>query len=405
MYNLKITHLCVGLGLSVLTELEYDYKMPAGSKKRFVALFDFGSNNGGNVFCLDAANKIMAAVSKNENVLNYVHISHFDADHYNKLGWLGKRYEEVCKTKIIIKNFIFGCLGQEKEISRKAEAVKALIRSNFQIAEESFHTLEQNFWFSDVNVYSIPKNSDIASVFVNIELEKDIYFRICPIIFHAQWLPDLKNLEDIDISEPSVYINTGSSVLLVTVTGEDAAGKITPYCSYIFTGDATVETFQIIMKLCKLGFATEKKLIGISHHGAKRHVANNELTNDYSTLNAFLSGVGPYAAVVSAKCRNSPGWTHPHIDTMNAYAAGLSGTTPGKRPITAFFWNTGKKKMVVRQWEYTKEIYGTFRLDHTKVKDSTLYNPSDTTAYQALDIVMKNGSSKPGEITIEEVKR
>ena len=44
-YNLKITHLCVGLGLSVLIELDYIH--PATGAGRFVGLMDCGTIAGG----------------------------------------------------------------------------------------------------------------------------------------------------------------------------------------------------------------------------------------------------------------------------------------------------------------------------------------------------------------------
>lgn len=393
-YELKITHLCVGLGLSVLIELQYGNPV-----KRFVGLLDCGSIVGGQDFWEPALIKIANAAIANGYKLNYVHISHFDADHYNLLNRLGTWFNNAYKLKMGMEKIFFGCVGD-----KNVYAMKKIITDVFSVDEKNIYTGTASFYANTKLVYSLP--SDIMSLlFVNIQLDTNLYFRICPLLFHSHLMPqDFKDLHAVDLSDKGVYINTGSSVLLVSIV-EEAAGLITPKVSYVFTGDATLETIQIMKYFKNMQFGKEYKLVLISHHGAKRHVADNEGMNDYSTLQWFLGILEPKAAVVSAKCSKRVGWTHPNVDTIKAYEEKMPAIIGHSQKITSFFWNSSIRKMIVRQKTTDKRLFETFRLNPAKVGDNMRYDMCGTDQYQKIDIIaVTNQINHTGFSVTEEIR-
>ncbi len=391
-YELKITHLCVGLGLSVLIELQYG-NLP----QRFVGLLDCGSINGGDNFYGPALEKIAVAVANNNGVLNYVHISHFDADHFNKMDELGRKYKSNFKNKIKIEKMYFGCVG-----NKNVNKLKRTVIYNFEINENNIFIYLKNFYYNSGIPYVFPYGPE-NSLFVNIPLDTNLFFRICPLLYHGHLMPDkYQELNQIQLHDNSVLINTGSSILLVTIVGE-AGGMIYPQFSYIFTGDATVETMKI-MRHISLWFGYESKAIGIAHHGAKRHVADDEERNDYSTLIWFLRDLlhCPNAAIVSAKCKNQKGWTHPHIDTMGIYNQLISSSSPRIMPVTCFKWEGSQMK--VCQSTTTKLLYETFKLNN-QVVDGTVYKYCGSDKYLLYDIEMETTNQAPAQFWIREISR
>lgn len=391
-YELTITHLSMGLGLSVLIKLNYN-------DGRFLGLLDCGSIVGAQMVCNDALQKIANEVEGNQNVLNYVHISHFDRDHYNMLKNLGEGYAERHRTRIQIEKMIFGCTG-DKDI----ETLKQTFNNCFDIEvmyirQGALGHLTRGFG------YGLPKIPEYQELCVEIKLGENLYFRIIPILYHAQLAPERRaGLENIHLNDNGVYINTGSSVLMVTVVLETES-VLEPRVSYIFTGDATVETMKILKALADIRFKNENKLLLIAHHGARRHVADKEKTNscpnDFTTLTWFLDLIRPNAAVVSAMCKNQKGWTHPHDDTMDVYNSYIQSEAEAAMPVTNFECVRGT--IVVRQRETQKRLYETFKLD--QIDDNTLYRKCSNENYLFFDIEASTGSSDPDRICISEIRR
>lgn len=394
-YNLKITHLCVGLGLSVLIELDYTH--PATGAGRFVGLLDCGTIAGGKSFYEPALQQIAAAVNNNGGYINYLHISHFDDDHYNKLGTLAVLYNSTYHAGITVGKFFFGCVG-DKNSAEIAAAVRQIFHINnlYELTDRSYHR-------NGYPYFCPAPDNPYACLYENIELDNNLYFRICPILYHAHLIPAHYGLTDINIQDAGVKINTGSSILLVTIVEESVVGGVindTPYISYVFTGDATLETMKILQKAGIL-FGQEHKLILVSHHGAKRHVADDENTNDYTTLNCFLNQVSPSGAVVSAKCKNQIGWTHPHMDTMDVYENYLYNPSGFSQNLTSFYWDGANGKMTVRQGTTDRLFYQTFRLNGT-VQNGTFYGNCAKSSYERIDVVMTSDSTNPRNFTVTE---
>lgn len=394
-YHLKITHLCVGQGLSVLIELEYENENGQG---RFVGLLDCGSLAGGERFWGPALSRIDEAVSKNENVLNYVHISHFDCDHYNLLEKLGARYDKQHGEQISIERMYFGCTGDQD-----IDQIKESIRNSFVVEEDNLYVLNWVCGMSQNNPYQLARDERAARLFVNIELDEGLFFRICPTLFHPHlWPKRTTGLAFKTLADPGVLINTGSSVLLVTIVEEDEK-NIFPRVSYLFTGDATLETMKIMQLKQNLTFCTEKKMIQVAHHGAKRHVADDENNNNYTTLQWLLNTFNPESAVVSAKCKNQSGWTHPHPDTMGVYESYVTGM--GQQSfITCFEWEENREKMKIRQYSTTKKLYETFKINEA-VWDDTLYQSVGKENYLLYDVVAESDSGNPYVLDTKEILR
>lgn len=394
-YKLKITHLCVGLGLSVLIELNYTH--PINGDRHYVGLLDCGSITGGSTFYEPALQKIITAVNNNGGIIDYLHISHFDEDHYNKLGKLAQLYQSAYRVRITVRKLFFGCTGD-----KDSAYIAGKMRQFFIV--NNLYELTNNYFFRNGNIYFCPPpDHPVACLYENIELDNHLYFRICPILYHAHLLPAAYGLTDINIQDAGVRINTGSSVLLATIVKEQE-GTVTPYVSYIFTGDATLETMKILQKITGLVFGQENKLILISHHGAKRHVADDEYTNNYTTLRAFLDRVRPAGAVVSAKCKNQNGWTHPHSDTMDVYADYVYKIPDFVQNLTGFYWDNANGGMVVRQGITDGMFYQTFRLNGT-VQNGALYRNCSNSSYERIDVEMTNDSTDPINFSLSEYRR
>lgn len=382
-YKLKITHLCVGLGLSVLIELDYMDTI----QKHYVGLLDCGSITGGRKFYGPALEKIIEAVHCNNGYINYLHISHFDADHYNLLENLAKSYRRKYNTGIEVIKLCFGCVGNKdpEDIAKKMQIF-------FNVGD--LYALTNVYCYPEGSIYSCtPSDQNCTCLYENINLGTDLYFRICPILYHAHLIP-INQIQD-----EGVEINTGSSILLATIV-EETGGTITPYVSYVFTGDATLETMKILLNK-KLCFRQEPKLILVSHHGAKRHIADNEDNNNYDTLKCFLRTVGPSGAVVSAKCKNQVGWTHPHSDTIDAYLNFLLEIPNFSQKLTAFCWDA-QEGMVVRQGTTNRMFYQTFRLSNEDIEDKTPYIKCNNSMYERIDVEMTSGSTDPENFSLDE---
>lgn len=329
-FKVEITHLCVGQGLSVIT----DITLPDSS--RYLLLFDLGSHGGGTEFYGEALRTISEKVRANQNTLNYVHISHLDKDHYNKF----KKLIHVHEDSITIERLVVGGVGSNTRESEK--------RINRLRAELENYTVEECIFVTCMSgqgsPYSISDNPDFPSVSIN--LGNGYYYRMNPLVYRADIYPGCTALED------SVAINTGSSLLLASVIKDTQ-----PFVSYLFTGDATLYTMQNFLEKCNLKIGLEQKMITISHHGAKRHVADDDGT--FVTLNKFLDKYTPEYAVVSAKCKNRAGWAHPDINTITAYNKKVTGGA-NYHTVTAFTDFHGQIRTAPLNVE--KAIYSTFGL-------------------------------------------
>ncbi len=392
-YALQITHLCIGLGLSVLIELEN------GGSKCFLGLLDCGSVTGESGFWDKALEQIITAVDNRGGCIDYLHISHFDKDHYNKLENLAGLYMEKHKdkpaAKIKVKKVIFGCLGQKNQAE-----IKGKMKSYFDVADANLYVFVADQFAPVRNIYCCPQASAWSScLYENILLDTNLYFRICPILYHAHLMPKEFHL-DISLGGSGVMINTGSSILLVTIVADDGTNAV-PYVSYVFTGDATLQTMQI-MKSRGFQFGSENKLVLVPHHGAKRHMADDEDTSNFDTLKGVLKTIGPASAVVSAKCTNRRGWTHPNADTIAVYLPYLQKPPSFSQRLTGFIWDKAKDAMKVKQGTADCMFYETFRLDQTKVKDEVLYHTCDAGSYEKIDVRMTSTYQDPRNFTMSE---
>lgn len=159
-----------------------------------------------------------------------------------------------------------------------------------------------------------------------------------------------------------------------------------------------------IMQHIPLQFWTEDKVVGIAHHGAKRHVADDEGQNDYSTLIWFLRDLlhCPNAAIVSAKCKNQKGWSHPHLDTMKIYDQLIRTLAAQIMPVTCFKWENNK--MNVCQKTTSKLLYETFKLNN-QVVDGTAYKNCNSDKYLLYDIEIMTTNQAPAHFWISEISR
>lgn len=388
-YELTITHLCVGLGLSVLIKLKYN-----DGRNTFLGLLDCGSIVGGKNFYGPALDRIVDEVKGNGHVLNYVHISHFDEDHYNMLKVLGRKYKKDKDRPIEIEKMVFGCAGDKNTAKLKRDFENFFTIKDSCIWQGACAHLNTN------GGYTLPSISEYQDLCAEVRLDNKLYFRMIPILYHIQLAPQREEgLEHINLSDSGVYINTGSSVLMVTIVRETDT-EIEPQASYIFTGDATLETMKIFQALKRIPFNDERKLLQIAHHGARRHVADEEESGNFQTLEGFLGLIKPNFAVVSAKCKNQDGWTHPHLNTIMVYARHVSKSEKIKF-ITSFEYTDGK--IIVRQGRTMSCLFETFKL--YQVDDKTLYKQCKSGNYRLYDVEATISSDHPGQMAVQEIMR
>lgn len=328
-FKVEITHLCVGQGLSVVTDITYP------ESNRYLLLFDLGSILGGRPFYGEALRTLSEKIGANQDTINYMHISHLDKDHYNRLQWLAA----VHGREITIDRLVIGGVGNNEVMLEKRNRNLERELSGYMVRESYYaDCLVGRGW-----PYGLSDHPQFPSV--DIDLGDGYSYRMNPLLYRADIYPGYGTLED------SVAINTGSSLLLSSVVK-----GAQPCVSYLFTGDATRYTMEIFLKKCDLRIGAEQKLLTISHHGTKKNVADDDKGN-FHTLNQFLDKYTPEYAVVSAKCKNQAGWAHPDINTIEAYEKKVTGKA-AYHTVTAF--NDFRGSIRTAPINVEKAIYSTF---------------------------------------------
>ena len=166
----------------------------------------------------------------------------------------------------------------------------------------------------------------------------------------------------------SYLINSGSSIVLVTLLNNYGG----PISSYLFTGDATSLTLNILNQQ-NYYFMKEPKAILIPHHGAVKKIY--ETNEEKQILNAFLNKYQPYVAIVSAKClalQNRKGWLHPHYTIIQRYLECPLSNFSYPHMVTSF------SQSDTLQWHLDAYL----PMIHTTYWSHQLFHP----AFQAFDI-------------------
>ena len=345
-FDLDITTLCVGQGLSVLIELKYQ----GGS---FVGLLDCGTAQKSKTNYKAAITKIKNAIINNGNKLNYLHISHFDKDHYNLLEILSQEFGR----KIPLDKVVFGSVADDcSEIREKVETYKRTISEYFEIDQKNIYSLK--FWYGlrRQGTYGDPSLEVVQKIsYIINDLEGGYAFKIVPLIFHAQLINRIMSglSEDCPVGK-GVPINAGSTILLITLV-KDAD---IPQASYIFTGDAIAYTYRILNAQENLKFGNEKKMLLISHHGAIRKIA--ETRKDIKSLDDLLTKIQPTAAVVSAQSNGN--WEHPNSQVIAQYKKFRSIEQTDGHKFTSLYKQD--QTMWVQSYNMEKRIYQTCYIDN-----------------------------------------
>lgn len=279
-YDLKITHFSVGQGLCVLIHLQRDVP------NTFLGLLDMGTLSNQRIYAADAITSIQSVINSNSGVLDYVHISHLDSDHYNL-------FKKLSITSI--KKLVIG--GNNTKVS---------VGSIFSQGCRLVKTYKLNTYtkFPAQNPY-MRSTRDLDT---EVDLENNIFFRINTLIYRA----DLVQLID---NNSSLKINTGSSIVLVSVVHDDGT-TIEPGISYLFTGDSTCYTLaQFNKENYQFNTGLDDRIVLIPHHGTERN-----MIEDNTHLQSFLEQYSPLTAVVSAKCMRKQGWAHPAKAIIDIYS-------------------------------------------------------------------------------------
>ena len=287
-FKITFGHLAVGQGLAAFTDLSY------GDQGRFLALMDLGSSAGGKDFYQDSLNQIINAVYKNNHTLNYVHISHLDADHYNLFPHLGAQYLERYGKRITIARFGIGGAGL-----MDPQQIQNFIAENFgcfQLPDFYYTDNGQGFYRTGNPYTPFVMDQFVKDWDVSIEIEPMIDFRINILFYRACFFDDVFDRLS---NNHGAFINTGSTMILISIVrvlNPQNRSHVKPIVSYLFTGDATIDTLKCFLDVGQFQFQDEPKALLIPHHGTKLHIADNPDTNNadtFITLNRFLRNLPP----------------------------------------------------------------------------------------------------------------
>lgn len=268
-YRLEIKHYGVQQGLGVLVTLyeeddEYETLL-------FVGLLDFGSKN---TFATEyQLNEISETINDNGGIVDYILISHQDADHYNLFSAIGSHYLKKYKKYITVEKIVVG----------GGPALRSVINEFSEFIHYNFIFLQIKYSLAGV-LYNNNNNNKIWDIWLPLE---DNSAFCCQIIVANQG--DSKN--------------TKSCIALLSLINPEGQ----PVYSYLFTGDATNRTFPYISKF---NFSDELKLMLIPHHGS----LNTTKGDNFSELNELFLKYKPYRAVVSGDPSHK--WEHPHNEVI-----------------------------------------------------------------------------------------
>lgn len=276
-YRLEITHFSVGQGLCVLIQLRSDSGV-------FLGLLDMGTLSNADIYANEAIESIQNVLDNNDKILNYVHISHLDSDHYN----LFKKLSIVRIKKLIIGG------------NRQNVTTNMIFPTVSQI--DKIYRTNQNECFPGQDPY-MTSSRDLDT---EVNLGNNFFFRINTLIYRADVVQSIAN-------NPSLKINTGSSIVLVSVVYDNRT-RIVPGISYLFTGDSTCYTLAQFNELEYQLKEQGDRIIQVPHHGTERNMIENS-----TFLESFLRKYSPTTAVVSAKCLRRRGWVHPAKSIMDIY--------------------------------------------------------------------------------------
>lgn len=324
-YEMAITHFAVGQGLCVMIELKYIAK--ENYEDNYLALIDMGATP-----IIPQAHigveKVNSKIDSNGGILDYVHISHLDSDHYN----LFKELKDLTHVKTLI--------------------IGGVNKSNPVIINDIFNNISiENFCQINELYLGKPYTREDVIMDVNIDIGDNLYFRINTLIYRADCFD-----ECITETDESILINIGSSIILVSVVEKKGHTK-TPLHSYLFTGDSTMHTLTIFNNQ-KYKFQNETKRLLIPHHGTKKNM-------DWGILESFLKYYPANVAYVSAACPGFKGWSHPNKEVIDFYTEKGKLKSCDSHYITSFLdYNLGSRLLTCVDSE-VKAIYCTYNLDPT----------------------------------------
>lgn len=332
----------MGQGLCVFIDLNYQY---ATENKRFLAILDMGSTSPYDTKTTDSIKTIDEEINNNNKTVNYIHISHYDNDHYGLFCQLKNlsKIERLCIGGVN-KDFSFTKADQD-------EMIKKIFPLNIIVNDRYFKNYA--YVIPYLNVYFNLENEYNHTPSVTIPIDDNITFVMNPLAYRA----DLYSMPSLfgKGSDSSFLINSGSSIILVSLVENESV----PICSYLFTGDATWHTLYCLNTLI-IHFGKETKCILIPHHGAYKNLY--ETPQEQKILNEFLNKYNPNIAFVSAKCMelysNKKGWLHPHHLIIKRYLECELNDTVLPQHITSF--SRSDSGVVIDNELIMKSLYCTY---------------------------------------------
>lgn len=346
--GVEITHLAVGMGLSVVAEIY-------GESENHLIIMDCGSVSR-KEFYGNAIETLCEIIERNGSKIDRVYISHIDSDHINKFKFLSGEFYKKYGNMITSDKLIVGGMGPYNQMGKvKVNRVAKFIHSH-----EIVYLTEG---YGCGNPYGITaKSTDEHFETVRYGINGELEFRLNILLSRADKFPMCAKLDE------GVLKNTGSTILIMSIVN---INDRQPIMSYLFTGDMTRYTMNIFLKYDKpLYIGEEKKLLTIPHHGTDVHYRDTS----FEEVGKFLERYKPDYAVVSSKCKTAEGWNHPHKDTINKYIEGMESGVHTHR-VTAFYEDRRKQKFT-EQIETEKGVYGTFEI--TDLNSGDLYKDSQS---------------------------
>ena len=295
-YELKITHFAVGQGLCVVVTLRNDI-----GELFYLGILDMGSSNG-ITYAHTTINSLTTLIKENHGKINYVLVSHQDKDHYNLFESLATKYKSFNPENpiIMIEKLLLGF----SPVPNGGPA-KAIFERLYNIKPEFVYYINKDMLSRiNRNPYVFQEWSEVQ-IDEDIDLNGNFIFQIHCLLAGAFYENDFST-------------NTGSIIVLITILNNNG-GSAAEY-SYLFTGDATANTFERLNKIKYVFNKKNSRSILIPHHGSYPSMNSN-----ISALTTFLENYAPNSAFVSAKATNSQ--FHPRSEIMNLFYSKITRTT------------------------------------------------------------------------------
>lgn len=341
----------------------------------FLAIVDMGTIDaqiGGSAFQCSAAVKFVELLlrkKRNPGVIDYVYISHTDADHFNGFQELtepfktnplfpGKNYYLSINNLVVGGTLRPNIAGYDPQMAMWLETF--IGEYHYEVPNPLSYS--SAYYFPLSNPYATaPMPDSSSSIHFEFDLGDNHVMRANVLVQRGPFSAGFPKTER--VTSRDIFVNAGSVILLVSVVDiRDNSIKI----SALMPGDATWETFSWFLNKPVIGapylFGNERKYFVVPHHGSL-NTSTPDLGGeiiDFTVFSNFMGRYMPTFAIASAHDM----YSHPNKSVMRVVQDKLA---VGKGTPHIVRWHTESK---YENAVTDRRVYTTYYED----SDALLYN-------------------------------